>query len=95
MSERRWDIGSRRTDHPALQSLGLGVTALPGNSHAREFWESYLARTGRPPTNPAFYYAFGLFKIAVIVQQIYARYRKGFTADERFARLGDAVGSLR
>jgi aminoglycoside phosphotransferase (APT) family kinase protein len=78
-------------DHPALQSLGLGVTALPGNFTRAEFWESYLKRTGRPPTDPSFYYAFGLFKIAVIAQQIYARYRQGFTADERFARLGDAV----
>ena len=32
-----------------------------------------------------FYYVFGSFKIAVIVQQIYARYKKGFTKDERFA----------
>jgi aminoglycoside phosphotransferase (APT) family kinase protein len=80
------------TDHPALQSLGLGVTALPGNFTRSEFWESYLVRTGRPPISPAFYYAFGLFKIAVIAQQIYFRYRKGLTADERFARLGDAVG---
>ena len=80
------------TDHPALQSLGLGVTALPGNFTRAELWERYLARTGRPPTNPAFYYAFGLFKIAVIAQQIYSRYRRGHTADERFARLGDAVG---
>lgn len=79
-------------DHPALQSLGLGVTALPGNFTRAEFWESYLERTGRPPTSSAFYYAFGLFKIAVIAQQIYFRYRKGFTADERFAQLGDAVG---
>jgi aminoglycoside phosphotransferase (APT) family kinase protein len=80
------------TDHPALQSLGLGMTALPGNFTRREFWEGYLKRTGRPPTSPAFYYTFGLFKIAVIAQQIYARYRKGFTTDDRFARLGDAVG---
>ena len=32
-----------------------------------------------------FYYAFGLFKTAVIVQQIYYRYVQGFTKDERFA----------
>ena len=38
-----------------------------------------------------FYYAYGLFKIAVIVQQIYARYRQGLTKDERFARLIDVV----
>jgi aminoglycoside phosphotransferase (APT) family kinase protein len=79
-------------DHPALRSLGLAVTALPGNLTRSGLWERYLARTKRPPTDPAFYYAFGLFKIAVIAQQIYARYRKGLTSDERFARLGEAVG---
>jgi aminoglycoside phosphotransferase (APT) family kinase protein len=79
-------------DHPALRSLGLGVTALPGNLTRAGLWERYLACTGRPPTNSAFYYSFGLFKIAVIAQQIYARYRKGLTSDERFARLGEAVG---
>jgi aminoglycoside phosphotransferase (APT) family kinase protein len=78
-------------DHPALRSLGLGVTALPGNCTRAELWERYLARTGRPAVDPDFYYAFGLFKIAVIAQQIYFRYRKGFTKDERFARLGEAV----
>ena len=33
----------------------------------------------------------GLFKIAVIVQQIYARYKQGLTRDARFARLIDVV----
>ena len=78
-------------DHPAFRSLGLGVTALPGNFTRTELWERYLAITGIPPTDPAFYYAFGLFKIAVIAQQIYFRYRNGLTSDERFARLGEAV----
>ena len=41
-----------------------------------------------------FYYAFGLFKIAVIVQQIYARYVRGHTRDPRFARLNDLVAAL-
>jgi aminoglycoside phosphotransferase (APT) family kinase protein len=78
-------------DHPAFRALGLGVTALPGNFTRTELWERYLAITGRPPTDPAFYYVFGLFKIAVIAQQIYFRYRQGLTNDERFARLGEAV----
>ena len=41
-----------------------------------------------------FYYCFGLFKIAVIVQQIYARYVRGHTTDARFARLNEWVASL-
>jgi aminoglycoside phosphotransferase (APT) family kinase protein len=79
------------SDHPAFRSLGLGVTALAGNFTRSELWARYLEITRRPPTDPAFYYAFGLFKIAVIAQQIYFRYRKGLTGDERFARLGEAV----
>jgi aminoglycoside phosphotransferase (APT) family kinase protein len=81
-------------DHPALRSLGLGVTSLPGNFTRAELWEGYLRRTRRPASDPTFYYAFGLFKIAVIAQQIFFRYRKGLTTDERFARLGEAVQLL-
>jgi aminoglycoside phosphotransferase (APT) family kinase protein len=81
-------------DHPAFRSLGLGVTSLPGNFTRAELWAGYLQRTGRAAVDFSFYYAFGLFKIAVIAQQIFFRYRKGLTNDERFARLGDAVHLL-
>jgi aminoglycoside phosphotransferase (APT) family kinase protein len=78
-------------DHPAFKALGLGVTALPGNLTRAQLWERYLAKSGRAPRPMAWYHAFGLFKVAVIAQQILARYRRGLTTDERFARLGDAV----
>jgi aminoglycoside phosphotransferase (APT) family kinase protein len=81
-------------DHPAFRSLGLGVTSLPGNFTRADLWARYLERAGRRPISSAFYYAFGLFKIAVIAQQIFFRYRKGLTTDERFARLGEAVQLL-
>jgi aminoglycoside phosphotransferase (APT) family kinase protein len=81
-------------DHPAFRALGLGVTALPGNFTRAELWARYLALTGRAPVDPTFYWTFGLFKIAVIAQQIFARYRGGLTTDARFARLGDAVALL-
>jgi hypothetical protein len=51
-------------------------------------------KAGRAPRSATFYHAFGLFKIAVIAQQIFARYKKGLTTDERFARLGEAVRLL-
>ncbi len=81
-------------DHPAFRSLGLGVTALPGNFTRCELWARYLELSGRSWADPRFYHAFGLFKIAVIAQQIYARYKLGLTTDARFARLGDAVALL-
>jgi aminoglycoside phosphotransferase (APT) family kinase protein len=81
-------------DHPAFRALGLGVTALPGNFTRRQLWDRYFELSEREPVAPRFYHAFGLFKIAVIAQQIYARYRLGLTADVRFARLGEAVALL-
>lgn len=81
-------------DHPAFKALGLGITALPGNFTRAQLWERYLQKSGRAPRPSAFYHAFGLFKVAVIAQQIYARYRKGMTKDERFSRLGEAVRLL-
>ena len=72
-------------DPPELQALGFGLTALPGNLNRRELAQRYAELSGRDLSNMLFYYVYALFKIAVIVQQIYARYKAGFTKDERFA----------
>ena len=47
----------------------------------------YEKETGVPVNNLVFYYVFGLFKIAVIVQQIFYRYNKGLTNNEKFKDL--------
>jgi aminoglycoside phosphotransferase (APT) family kinase protein len=78
-------------DHPGLRLLPAGPTALPGNLSRVEVAERYAARTGRDVSRIVFYFVYGLFKIAVIAQQIYYRYRQGLTKDERFAGLLDAV----
>jgi aminoglycoside phosphotransferase (APT) family kinase protein len=78
-------------DPEELRALRLGGG---GNLTRRDVVERYAARTGRAVTHMPFYYALALFKVAVIAQQIYARYRRGLTADERFARMGDAVRVL-
>ena len=41
--------------------------------------------------NIVFYFVFGLFKIAVIVQQIFFRYKNGYTKDTRFKNLDQVV----
>ena len=41
-----------------------------------------------------FHYVFALFKLAVIIQQIYRRYVDGHTTDPRFASLGQMVRVL-
>ncbi|MDO1445173.1 phosphotransferase family protein [Rhodocytophaga aerolata] len=73
------------TDPEPLHLFGL--TTLPGNLTREQLVERYAQKSGREVKNVVFYYVFGLFKIAVIVQQIYFRYKKGFTQDERFASL--------
>ena len=40
------------------------------------------------------YYAFGAFKLAVIIQQIYVRFLKGQTQDMRFANFGKRIEAL-
>lgn len=77
-------------DPPALIGM-FGLTALPGNLTRQQVLERYMAASGHEVRQPLFYYVYGLFKIAVIIQQIYARYRQGHTQDERFARLDQVV----
>jgi aminoglycoside phosphotransferase (APT) family kinase protein len=81
-------------DPEALKQTAFGPTALPGSLTRRELVARYEEQTGVAVPDPVFFYCFGLFKIAVIVQQIYARYILGHTRDPRFARLGDLVGVL-
>ncbi|MDQ7052137.1 MAG: phosphotransferase family protein [candidate division KSB1 bacterium] len=78
-------------DPPELQKLQLSPTLLPGNLTRTELVQRYAQKSGRNVDDVVFYYAYGLFKLAVIIQQIYYRYKKGFTRDSRFARLIDGV----
>ncbi len=78
-------------DPPAFRALELSPTTLPGNLSRLEVAERYAAASGRAVDDLTFYYVFGLFKIAVIIQQIYYRYKAGHTRDERFAGLIDGV----
>src|SRR5215217_6423492 len=79
------------TDPEEWQRYGFGLTSLPGSFTRAELLEHYSKRTGRCIGDPVFYFAYGLLKIAVIVQQIYYRYQKGLTRDPRFAQLGELV----
>ncbi|HKP64391.1 MAG TPA: phosphotransferase family protein [Polyangiales bacterium] len=81
-------------DDPMMQFLKGGPTDSPGGLTRAEIIDRYQARSGRSVPKPEFYYAFGLFKTAVVIQQIYYRYRKGLTKDERFSLFGHAVKAL-
>lgn len=81
-------------DAPVFRTLGLGITALPGALSRKELADAYGEASGRDVGDVPFYLTFGLFKVAVIAQQIFARYVKGHTSDPRFGVLGQVVEEL-
>ena len=72
-------------DPDALKPFNF--TWLPGNWDRQQVVDYYAQQSGLDMSNIQFYYLFGLLKVAVICQQIYARYKKGMTQDERFGQL--------
>ncbi len=81
-------------DPSRLLRLGIGVTSLPGNWTREQVVAAWESATKRSAGDPVWLFVFGLFKVAVIAQQIYARFVAGHTKDPRFARLDMAVASL-
>ncbi len=77
-----------------LLSMPFNPRILMENISRRELAEIYQEKSGRDLSNILYYYVFGTFKIAVIAQQIYYRYAKGFTSDKRFAKFNLFVATL-
>lgn len=77
-----------------MLNMPFNPRVLMENISRSELVEMYADASGRDASNILFYYVFGTFKIAVIAQQIYARYVKGFTKDERFASFDRFVSTL-
>ena len=78
------------TGDPAIPS----VTKLPGWFTRDEIIARYTSRSGADVSNLTVYEVFALFKLAVVIQQIYARFVKGQTDDPRFSALGARVADL-
>ena len=70
------------------------VTNREGWFTREELLERYGARTGADLSGVGFYEVFAVFKLAVVLQQIFFRYRRGQTDDPRFAALGERVSWL-
>lgn len=81
-------------DPPELLASRLGPTTLPGTPGRADIVELYARASGRALDGVVFHYAYGLFKVAGIVQQLHQRYVTGRTSDERFADLVVGVRAL-
>jgi len=72
----------------------FNITWLDGNLTRDGFVDFYQEQNGTDLGNILYFYIFGLFKNAVVMQQIYARFRKGLTKDHRFGGLIHGVKRL-
>jgi len=79
------------TAPPEQRDALTTVTHRPGYFTRDEIIERYSARSGRDLSGIRYYEIFAVFKIAVVIQQIYYRYVKGQTTDARFATFGARV----
>jgi len=77
-----------------MLSMPFNPRVLMENITRSELVEMYEQKSGKLVSDILFYYVFGTFKLAAIAQQIYFRYKKGFTQDRRFATFNHFVGSL-
>jgi aminoglycoside phosphotransferase (APT) family kinase protein len=94
------DLGSslaywvQPTDDKQVQMLRMQPSTLPGMLTRDEIVAYYGEKTGRTIGNYDFYYVFGLFRLAVIAQQIYYRWKLGQTKNPRFQGFGIFVSVL-
>lgn len=80
---------------PAARDESLIIVTTRRGWYTRdELLSHYHERTGLDLSNIKFYEVFAVFKIAVVLQQIYFRYKRGQTDDERFAHLDKGVELL-
>src|SRR5215471_4620667 len=81
----------------AEEVRAAGIPALTSRSgwYGRDdLVERYELRTGRDMTHIGYYEVLGVFKLAVIIQQIYCRFHRGQTQDDRFRNFGERAAAL-
>ena len=81
-------------DPDDLKAVMPTVTATPGFMTRKEIIDRYAEGSGRDLSEMHWYVVFGYFKLAGILQQIFARWKNGQTGDERFATFGNRVRTL-
>jgi aminoglycoside phosphotransferase (APT) family kinase protein len=81
-------------DSQELKEVLPTVADTPGFMTRKEFIDYYAQKSGRDLSDMHWYLVFGYLKLAVILQQIYARWHNGQTKDERFANFNERVKSV-
>ncbi len=76
------------SDHELLRQISMMPTYLDGMLSRDEMVHQYCLASGQSIDNYHYYYIYGLFRLAVILQQIYHRYEKGQSDNPAFKPLG-------
>ena len=84
----------QQDDPPTMQTIRMQPSHLPGMLSRDQIVRYYGEKTGREIGNYDFYYVFGLFRLAVIAQQIYYRYKLGQSRNPKFQIFGMFVTVL-
>lgn len=80
---------------PEVSSAGVpAISSEPGWYTRDQLVDGYARRTGCDVSRIAWYEILGVFKLAVILQQIYFRFYRGQTSDERFRHFDRRVRKL-
>lgn len=82
------------TDPPALRATAMMPSGNLGFMTRHELVERYAQKSGRDVDTINFYHALGLFRLTVIIAQIYIRYQRGQTQDARFAAMEPMIPLL-
>lgn len=85
---------TERTDPAYYQASSMMPSSDSGFFTRQELIERYAQRSGRNVANIRFYHTLGLYRLVVIIAQIYIRYKRGQTKDSRFAAFGERVPQL-
>ncbi|MHA6261305.1 phosphotransferase family protein [Sporosarcina sp. CAU 1771] len=91
------DLGSAISYWGQPGEPDIGVTVLsdqPGFPNRREFVEQYSNLSGRDVSDVSYYLAFGFYKLAGVLQQLFYRWKIGEMNDERFSTLDQGVKNL-
>jgi aminoglycoside phosphotransferase (APT) family kinase protein len=100
LGDPRIDVGTllgywpEASDPPERLAIAMQPTYLAGFPTRAEVVARYTARSARALPAIHFFETFALFKLAVVLQQIYVRFVRGQTKDERFAAMGESVRRL-
>lgn len=91
------DVGSTLAYWGQEDDADMGINIIssqPGFYSRKEFVDEYARQSGRDVSDINYYLAFGFYKLAGILQQIYYRWKNGEIEDERFRHLNKAVANL-